>query len=463
LTKAAKLMGAGAALGESTVTVGGAIAQPIMRPVTPTPRQVEERFDDNAEAIGVLKKSAPIGVFFLIGYILIDSRTPLSSGTITVSPYHWMALATVMFFFGLTWLPAFRAHWRLWSLLCCVMIISLMIAASAATAEVTSRYLTIALCPFATASFVVWGWRWQLSLVAACALLYLVAEVLVPIGRPFELHWMLGLIAALTLSQVLAVFLCRYRDRLHRQLTELAEAAAFRETQIATMTHDIRNPLGSLTGLVSLLAENNLDERRRADLMSRVWSTTASMDLLVKNVLDLYLLDEQRLKPNRRVIDANSVVAETAEQISIQARLKGLKLQVELGSLPPAKLDPLHLERIIANLISSAIKRSAAGVIAVRTAHRGETIVIEISDSGPAMDHGEIERIFARPSIASGANSPALSRYIAGALVAANGGQIDARSGDGWGLTLIARLPAETDAAPSEAGIAEAGAYGPST
>ena len=154
--------------------------------------------------MAVLKKSAPIGVFFLIGYILIDSRTPLSSGTITVSPYHWMALATVMFFFGLTWLPAFRAHWRLWSLLCCVALISLMVAASAATGEVTSRYLTIALCPFATASFVVWGWRWQLSLVIACALLYIAAEMAVPMGRPFELHWMLGLIAALTLSQVTA-------------------------------------------------------------------------------------------------------------------------------------------------------------------------------------------------------------------------------------------------------------------
>jgi signal transduction histidine kinase len=452
-------MGAGAALGERGVPMGGAIAQPMRRPITPTPRQVKERFDDNTEAIGVLKKSAPIGVFFLIGYILIDSRTPLSSGTITVSPFHWMALATVMFFFGLTWLPAFRAYWRLWSLLCCVMIIGLMIAASAGTAriaEVTSRDLTIALCPFATASFVVWGWRWQLSLVVACALLYIAAEMAVPIGRPFELHWMLGLIAALTLSQVLAVFLGRYRDRLHRQLIELAEAAAFRETQIATMTHDIRDPLASLTGLVSLLAENNLDEQRRADLMSRVWATTSSMDLLVKNIVDLYLLEEQRLKATPRVIDVNGVVAEAAEQMSVQARLQGLKLRVELGSLPPARVDPLHLERIAANLIASAIKRSAAGVIVVRTIDRGEAVNIEISDSGPEVKVPEIERMFARPSMASGANPAALSRFIAGALVAANGGHTDARSGDRCGVTLIASLPAEVDSKADAAAIGEA-------
>ena len=92
------------------------------------------------------------------------------------------------------------------------MVIGLM-AASAATGEVASRYLTIAPRPFATASFVVWGWRWQLSLVIACAFLYVVAETAVPVGRPFNLHWMLGLIAALTLPQVTALFLARYRDR----------------------------------------------------------------------------------------------------------------------------------------------------------------------------------------------------------------------------------------------------------
>ena len=312
-------MGAGAAIGNHTAAVQGAIP-PAMRPVTPTPRQVKDRFDDNTEAVDVLKKSAPIGVFFLIAYILIDSRTPISSGTITVSPYHWLALATVMFFFGLTWMPGFQAHWRFWSLACCILLISLMIAAGASTGEVTASYLTIVLCPFATASFVVWGWRWQLTLVGACLVLYVAAEVLMPHGRPFELHRMLGLVAALTLSQVTAVFLERYRRRSHRQMMELAEAAAFRESQIATMTHDIRNPLATLVGLVTLLMDEEIEDRQHWNLLNRVWSTTASMDLLVKNVLDLYLLEEQRLRPNRRMIDPNAVVAETADSAYCCAR-----------------------------------------------------------------------------------------------------------------------------------------------
>ncbi|HEX3409807.1 MAG TPA: HAMP domain-containing sensor histidine kinase, partial [Candidatus Binataceae bacterium] len=424
--------------GGSRKSSGGPVAAPP-RPPRVTPRQLEEQFDDNLEAIDILKKSGPVGIFFLTAYIFIDWRTRQGSveQSLLVSPYHWLALATVLLFFGLTWLPGFRAHWRGWSLVTCIAMIVLVIRISAITHEGETRYITIILCPFATAAFVIWGWRWQLSLIVACFVLETLAELLIPIAPRFDIHRMLGLVAALTLSQFTAVFLDRYRRRLRRQLMQLAEAAAFRETQIATMTHDIRNPLATLVGLVTLLVEDELDDKERSNLLARVWSTTTSMDLLVKNVLDLYLLEEQRLRPNWRVVDANSVVAETAEHCNIEARLKGLRLRVDLGGLPKANLDPLHLERIIANLLTSAVRRTPAGEVRMQTSQRGDWIVIEVSDTGPEATPNEIEAIFSRPNLAvEGARSSALGRYIAHALVEADGGKIQARVEDGWGLNL---------------------------
>lgn len=409
-----------------------------------TARQVVEEFDDNAEAIEILKKSGPVGIFFVATLILVDSQGHLSYDQIIVSPFHWIALATVLAFFGLTWLPGFRAHWRLWSLLCCITMIILIIRISAITDEPHTRYITIILCPFATAAFVIWGWRWQLSLIIACTILFIFSELLVPIGRPFDSHRVLGMFAALTLSQFTAVFLDRYRRKLKRQLIQLAEAAAFRETQIATMTHDIRNPLATLVGLVTLLVEDELPEKERSNLLARVWSTTTSMDLLVKNVLDLYLLEERRLRPNWRVVDANAVVSETADHCAIEARLKGLKLRLELGGVPKANLDPLHMERIIANLLTSAIRRTPAGEVRVRTSLRGEWILIDVADTGPEATPHEIEHIFDRPNLAvDGARSSALGRYIAHALVKADGGKIQAKVEDGWGLNLVVQLPVD--------------------
>lgn len=437
-----KALGAYASTGGGAAQVRAVESKAPPKSPAATARQVVFELDDNTEAVDILKKSGPIGIIFVAALLVVDGRSHVLLAKILVSPYHWFALLTVLLFFGFSWLPGFRAHWRGLSLLCCIAMIAWIIRISALTHEPTTRYITIILCPFATAAFVIWGWRWQLALIIACTLLYMVSELLVPIGPRFDIHRVLGMVAALTLSQFTAVFLDRYRRKLKRQLIQLAEAAAFRETQIATMTHDIRNPLATLVGLVTLLVEDDLDDKDRANLLARVWSTTTSMDLLVKNVLDLYLLEEQRLRPNCRMIDANAVVTETAEHCAIEARLKGLKIRLELGGVPKANLDPLHLERIIANLLTSAVRRTAAGEVRIRTFQRGEQLVIEVADTGPEAAPSEVERIFKRPNLSvDGARSSALGRYIAHALIEADGGAIDARTGEGWGLTLAVKLP----------------------
>jgi len=436
-----KAMEASASVGGGRHGARSAAAKAPAKSAGATARQVVAELDDNAEAVDILKKSGPVGIIFVVALLAVDAHTSMTS-RLLVSPAHWLALLTVLLFFGLIWLPGFRAHWRLWSLLCCITMIALIIRISAGTHDANTRYITIVLCPFATAAFVIWGWRWQLALILACTFLYLVSELIVPVGPRFDIHRVLGMVAALTLSQFTAVFLDRYRRKLKRQLMQLAEAAAFRETQIATMTHDIRNPLATLVGLVTLLVEDELDDKERANLLARVWSTTTSMDLLVKNVLDLYLLEEQRLRPNCRIIDANAVVAETAEHCAIEARLKGLKIKLELGGVPKANLDPLHLERIIANLLTSAVRRTGAGEVRVRTYQQGEAVVIEVNDTGPDATPSEVERIFSRPNLTiDGARSSALGRYIANALVRADGGNIEARTGEGWGLSLVVQLP----------------------
>jgi two-component system heavy metal sensor histidine kinase CusS len=115
---------------------------------------------------------------------------------------------------------------------------------------------------------------------------------------------------------------------------------------------------------------------------------------------------------------------------------------MELGGLPKANLDPLHLERIVANLLTSAIRRTPAGEVRLRTSQRGGWVIFEVSDTGPEATPNEIEHIFDRPNLAvDGARSSALGRYIAHALVEADGGKIQAKVEDGWGLNLVVQLP----------------------
>jgi len=330
----------------------------------------------------------------------------------------------------------FGARSRLWLLLSGIAIVALMVGVAAAAHDPDAGYLTLLLGPFAAAAFVAWGWRWQLLLNLSCLLIYTLTELAAPSGLRFATQPALGLLAALSLAQLTALFSDRYRGR----LDQLAAAAELRETEVATMTHDLRNPLATLIGLMTLLLDDDVDEKTRADLLARMWSTTAAMDLLVKNLLDLYLLEQQHLHPNCRIVDADAVVGETLQRYAFEARLRGLELKIELGGIHQAHLDPMHLERIVANLITGAVRRTTAGAVRIKTSQHDEWLLLEVSDSGPPPD---LDHLFERPAPGEdGARTAALGRYIARALVEADGGTLRARSGDGWGLTVVAQLPA---------------------
>ena len=104
----------------------------------------------------------------------------------------------------------------------------------------------------------------------------------------------MGLIAAMIFAQYTSIFIERYRRRLRKQVEDLEEAARFRQTQIATMAHDIRSPVAALSGYVNLLEEADIDPKERSDLLGRIGSTAWNMDLVVSNVLDYYEAQDRR-------------------------------------------------------------------------------------------------------------------------------------------------------------------------
>jgi len=333
------------------------------RPVA-ADRRVLLEIDHDAEAISTLKVAGPIAIFFLAAY---GAVVVFLVGEHGLTQYHYAAFAIITLFFGLTWLSVFRRYWKAWTLTTCVTIIALFIRIASLGHNPELAFIAIILCPFATAAFVMWGPRWQGMLNLGCLAMFGAAELAVPSHDQYTIYRSLGFAAALVLSWFTAVFLDRYRGKLRAQMEQLAAAAKFRERQIGTMTHDIRNPLATLVGLVTLLEEDELSEKETTHLLARVGSTSRAMDLLVKNVLDMYLLEEDNLQPHPRVIDPNVIVQEVADVYGREARLKGLRMRTELGGMPRGSLDPLHLERIVANLLSNGIQRTESGEGVLRT------------------------------------------------------------------------------------------------
>lgn len=426
----------GIAVDEANAEQPGIVLGP-RRPVA-NDRRVLLEIDHDAEAISTLKVAGPIAIVFMLAYDLVETLWVGASLTL----YHYIALAIITLFFGLTWLSVFRRYWKAWTLITCVVIIALFIKIASLSHNPELSFIAIVLCPFATAAFVMWGPRWQGMLNLGCLAMFGVAEVAVSYRDRYTVYRWVGFGAALVLSWFTAVFLDRYRGKLRAQMEQLAGAAKFRERQIGTMTHDIRNPLATLVGLVTLLEEDDLSEKETTHLLARVGSTARAMDLLVKNVLDMYLLEEDNLQPHPRVVDPNVIVQEVADVYGRESRLKGLRMRTELGGMPRGNLDPLHLERIVANLLSNAIQRTESGEVVLRTFLSGGKVIIEVQDTGPQLSEEQFSRLFERPiQDRQGMGSSGWKMYIARALTETNGGTVGARSHTNRGLTLITEVP----------------------
>jgi signal transduction histidine kinase len=400
--------------------------------------------DADEDAIHVLKLSGPVAVVFMVAFLVVAHRD-IDSAATPLTAAHWLAFAATAGFFGITWLPGFRRHWRLWTLLFSILIVSLFIRISASTGDPVTPFIAIILCPIASASFVRWNPRWQAAMSVACLLEFVAATYFLPSLDQFLVYRWLGLVAALCLAQFTTVFLHDYDRRLRRQFALLTEAAHFRERQVAMLAHDVRNPLSSVTGFVGLLEEDReLGEAERREMLTRIGLATRMMDLIVGNVLDYSNIEEGRLTPSRRVVDLNALTLEVANESHRRAQRKHVRFHTQLKNVPAVNCDPHHLERILRNVMVHAIDRAEQGQVLVTSDCRDGWVRIEVTDSGPALDTVALEELTKPPPPSTVRAWPAIvGMFVARSLVEANGGRMATASDDHAGLNVAIELPVD--------------------
>ncbi len=395
---------------------------------------------DDAGAMQMQRFVLAIGAFFLLVYLLYDLRLangPFSGAMVS----HWVAVGVTLLFFVATWTAGFRRHWKPGNLFFGVLLVSIFILISAQTHEGDSRFCAVLLFPAATAAFLNWGWRWQAAMGAACIVLYAIAQICVPIPGAASYYRWFGLIAAVALAECTALFIAIYREGLRAQVGQLVAAAAFRDSQMSTMAHDIRSPVAAIAGFVDLLEDKELSADDRKVVLERLGATAWSMDLTVSNVLDLYQIQGGQIACAPMRLSPNRVVADAAARCADQAARKGLTLIADYGEVPTGNFDPRHLERIARNLLCYSISRLTAGEIRLTTTARGGGIAVEVRDDGAAPAPEEIADILTggdAPGIR--ASSAMLGLFVARALARNAGGAVKLAP-QAAGLKLVAEVP----------------------
>lgn len=231
------------------------------------------------------------------------------------------------------------------------------------------------------------------------------------------------------------------------------QAMEGRSAFLAAVGHDLRTPISAiLTGAAEL-------ERGAGDGSSRAQARLITdAGLMMKALLD-DLLDHAKLEAGRMTVDTvdfnlRDLLNQTVRLWRGPARAKGLKFRVEGAALMPASVrgDPMRLRQVLNNLISNAMKFTAAGSITLRLngweeEPGGYAVLIEIADTGPGMTPAQIARLFTpfdqtADGVSARHGGTGLGLAISRQLAELMDGRLTARSqpGEGARFTLALRL-----------------------
>lgn len=188
---------------------------------------------------------------------------------------------------------------------------------------------------------------------------------------------------------------CRL-EKSNRDMLEAKEAAEVanrsKSTFLAAAGHDLLQPLNAARLLVSLLAEHSLAPGG-LKLVEQVDRALASIEDLIKSVLDISKLEAGVMVPNVDVVPMRELLAAVAGEFAPVASQKGLRLSVKSPDVM-VQSDPMLLKRILSNLASNAVRYTASGGILLGARRRGEQLRIDVVDTGIGIPPDQNEAIF---------------------------------------------------------------------
>ena len=253
--------------------------------------------------------------------------------------------------------------------------------------------------------------------------------------------------AAMALERVRLAFQAE-EARILREKNHLEHAL------LNSISHDLRTPLVTISGVLDSLLDNEqrFDREKRRDLLITASEEAARLNRFVGSLLDMTRLEAGALSPRLTPCDVDEIIGCAVG--AVEPRLGNHRIVTSVEpDLPPVTADLALLTQALVNLLDNAIKYSPQSADITISARLEATLVhIAVSDSGPGVPPGEEERIFDkfhRIEVPEKAGGTGLGLSIARGIIEAHKGSISASNRSEGGLTVEVTLPA---AAPDTQG-----------
>jgi PAS domain S-box-containing protein len=193
----------------------------------------------------------------------------------------------------------------------------------------------------------------------------------------------------------------RYERELLLARRKAEQVAKDKADLVAMLSHDIRNPLNALMGVVQLLDRGDLTDVQRR-FVGLLKSSSENMLHLLNHVLELSKAESSSFALVETPFSLREIVHDVVAVFEGTARAKNVQLQGLLDDSVPATMigDPVAMRQILTNLVANAVKFTERGVVEVRVTTRqlatdAVTLEIAVADTGIGIAPDMLERIFA--------------------------------------------------------------------
>jgi PAS domain S-box-containing protein len=236
-----------------------------------------------------------------------------------------------------------------------------------------------------------------------------------------------------------------------RRLRTEAEAANRGKDQfLSVFSHELRSPLNAILGWNRILAVKRPEDAEVAAITPRIEHSARAQLKMVNDLLDLARIETGKLRMEARPMQLAKVVVAALDQTRPSAATRGITLHADIQpGAGPLRGDPDRLQQVVSNLLSNALKFTAAGgEITVGLHNVGGFIELSVEDSGQGIAPELLPHVFDRfrqgdSSITRHTGGLGLGLSLVREIVTLHGGTVSAHSdGVGHGAKFVARFPA---------------------
>lgn len=233
-----------------------------------------------------------------------------------------------------------------------------------------------------------------------------------------------------------------------RLAEEMKRALRQRDDVLAIVSHDLRNPLGTMRLATDLL----LERAARADLpdadgvrqLEMIRRASEQMERLIGDLLDLAKVQSARMTVELDDHGADHIVREARDAHEALAAAAGVRLETDVAPGLRVRCDRQRVMQLLANLLDNAIKFSRRGdLIRIGVSIENRDVLFRVIDQGPGIHPEDLPQIFDPywSMARRGKTGSGLGLAIAKGIVDAHGGRIWAESAPGAGATFAFTLP----------------------